>query len=166
MLMSAPEIYSRLEQYCKTVRVESEIIVIGAASIILNVGSGRGTMDIDIITKTYSNAFVLYDIDIVNEGILFLCHDYRSRLVYHGRVGVVNIYALHPMDVALVKLGRGLDRDMNDIKTLVQNGVINLNDFVSMYKVFRSGYGGSYAIIDNNFYAVTGIRIQPDARLF
>lgn len=166
MLTTRADIMTRLTKYCQTIRVESEIIVIGAASIILNIGTGRGTHDIDIISKVYTEAITLYDIDIVSEGILFLPRDYRTRLIFHGRVGVVTIYALHPLDVALVKLGRGLERDLNDISDLLINGIISPVDFKNLYMVFRSGYGGSYEVIDRNFYSVTGIKVPPEPRMF
>jgi hypothetical protein len=160
------DIYSRLEGYCSTIYVDSEIIVIGASSIIINVGVGRGTHDIDIIAKTYSNAHTLYDIDIVSEGILFLCADYRDRLIYHGKFSRVDVYALHPLDVALIKLGRGYKKDIDDSINIIQSGLVNIDDFINKYRDFRNSYGGSYTKIDDGFFAVTGIRITPDERMF
>ena len=85
-----------------------------------------------------------YDIQIVNEGILFLCEDYRDRLILNADFEGILVYTLGLLDVALVKLGRGLDKDIEDIKEILQSGVVSLEQFKSKYKEFRYGYGGSF----------------------
>lgn len=156
----------RLAELCAKIPRETEIIVIGAASILLNYNIGRQTEDVDIMTKLIIPFAAQYDIQIVNEGILFLLPDYRDRLVEHYTLGKVKVYGLSGIDVALVKLGRGLERDIADIKLLITNNVITLSEFKSYYPKFRAGYGGSYAIVDDNYFCITGDRYEANDRMF
>ena len=106
-----------------------------------------------------------YDIQIVNEGILFLCEDYRDRLILNADFDGILVYTLGLLDVALVKLGRGLDKDIEDIKEILQSGV-SLEQFKSKYKEFRYGYKGSFEILDNNYWAVVGEKYLSNDRMF
>lgn len=156
----------RLRGLCSRIAVESEIIVIGASSILLNYNTGRRTQDVDIISKLQIPFAQEFDVQVVNEGILFLLPDYRDRLVYHFTFGKVNVYALSGLDVCLVKLGRGIDRDIKDIQMLIEKGIVSLSEFKEYYPKFRSVYGGSHYIIDENYFSVTGERYESNDRMF
>jgi hypothetical protein len=73
--LTKDDILSRLEMFAKELRQGTTIIVIGAASIILTIDSVRKTTDIDILNTTRVASYSKYDIQIVNEGILFLCEE-------------------------------------------------------------------------------------------
>lgn len=160
------DILRRLELFAKELREGTTIIVIGAASIILTIDSERKTTDVDILNTTRVASFSKYDIQIVNEGILFLCEDYKERLVFQADFNGVFVYTLGLLDVALVKLGRGLDKDIEDIKEILQSGVVSNEEFKLFYSKFRYGYGGSFDILDNNYWAVVGERFVSNDRMF
>ncbi|MEC0227970.1 DUF6036 family nucleotidyltransferase [Paenibacillus alba] len=164
--LTKDDILSRLEMFAKELRQGTTIIVIGAASIILTIDSVRKTNDIDILNTTRVASYSKYDIQIVNEGILFLCEDYRDRLVIKADYGGVLVYTLGMLDVALVKLGRGLDKDIEDIKEIISSDAVSLEQFKLKYKEFRYGYGGNFEILDNNYWAVVGEKFTSNDRMF
>jgi hypothetical protein len=164
--LTKEDILSRLELFAKELRSGTTIIVIGAASIILTIDSSRKTTDVDILNTTRVASYSKYDIQIVNEGILFLCEDYRDRLILKADFGGILVYTLGLLDVALVKLGRGLDKDIEDIKEILLSGVVSIEQFKSKYREFRYGYGGSFEILDNNYWAVVGEKYISNDRMF
>lgn len=164
--LTKEDILSRLEMFAKELQQGTTIIVIGAASILLTIDSERKTTDVDILNTTRVASYSKYDIQIVNEGILFLCEDYRDRLILKADFDGILVYTLGLLDVALVKLGRGLDKDIEDIKEILQSGVVSIEQFKIKYKEFRYGYGGSFEILDNNYWAVVGEKYISNDRLF
>jgi hypothetical protein len=152
------EILNRLEQFSREIGIRSEIIVIGASSLILGYNLDRKTEDIDILNTVQSLASSKYAIQVVNEGILFLMPDYKDRLNVIAEFRKVTVFSLGALDVALVKLGRGLDKDIDDVKMLFQKGLVSREDFKRYYPKFRDGYGGSYYVIDSSYHSVLGER--------
>ncbi|MDQ0917595.1 DUF6036 family nucleotidyltransferase [Paenibacillus sp. V4I5] len=164
--LTKEDILSRLEMFAKELHQGTTIIVIGAASILLTIDSERKTTDVDILNTTRVASYSKYDIQIVNEGILFLCEDYRDRLILKADFNGILVYTLGLLDVALVKLGRGLDKDVEDIKEILKSGAVSIEQFKSKYKEFRYGYGGSFEILDNNYWAVVGEQYISNDRMF
>lgn len=165
--LSKDDIMKRLIDFTKELKADAEIIVIGSSAIILNAERSLATSDIDVLNTISVLSAARYDIQIVNRGILFLCPDYESRLVKLGTYNEVKLYSLGLLDIALVKLGRGLDKDISDIKDIINSGKVSLKEIISKYPEFRSGYGGSTTIIDNNYWAATGQRYNSkDKRMF
>ncbi|KQX51934.1 DUF6036 family nucleotidyltransferase [Paenibacillus sp. Root444D2] len=164
--LAKEDILSRLEMFAKELRQGTTVIVIGAASIILTIDSERKTTNVDIFNTTRVASYLKYDIQIINEDILFLCEDYRNRLILKANFEGILVYTLGLLDVALIKLGRGLDKDIEDIKEILQSGVVSIEQFKFKYKEFRYGYGGSFEILDNNYWAVVGEKFISNDRMF
>lgn len=157
---------NRLREFCKHLTPGSEIIIIGAAAIILSIETERKTLDLDILNTVETLAYSKFDIQIVNEDILFLCSDYRDRLTFVNNFSGVDVYTLGLLDVALVKLGRGLEKDFDDIHEILNSGTVAMNEFISKYVDFRKGYGGNVDMLDEHFRSVTGITPKKDERMF
>lgn len=58
----------------------------------------------------------------------------EERTIHVGQFGNLEIYVADPYSIALSKLDRGADTDLEDIVFLVQSGHINLGEFERMVR--------------------------------
>ncbi len=108
----------------KGIRQNVYIIIVGAASLILRFRLRRATSDIDILERISSDHSIFGGLGqllsrmgfhIVSEAMLNLHPDYSERLELYEQKGLIHVLTLHPYDLAISKIGRGLGKDMNDI---------------------------------------------------
>ncbi len=106
------------------VRQNIYIIIVGAASLILKFKLKRATSDIDILERISSDHSIFGGLGqllsrmgfhIVSEAMLNLHPDYSERLELYEQKGLIHVLTLHPYDLAISKIGRGMSKDMNDI---------------------------------------------------
>ena len=58
----------------------------------------------------------------------------EERTIHVGQFGNLEIYVADPYSIALSKLDRGADTDLEDIVFLIQSGHINLGEFERMVR--------------------------------
>ena len=129
------ELAEELNQY--NLPQDIYLILIGGASLILKYNLKRATNDIDVIAKTYigglGDILARKGFQIVAEGFLNLHPDYEERLQPFYEKGKVHIYILSPYDLAISKISRGFDKDINDILESDLIKEIDLNKLRDLY---------------------------------
>jgi hypothetical protein len=106
----------------KNIKQNVYIIIVGAASLILKFRLKRATSDIDIIERISADHRIFGGLGqllsrmgfhIVSEAMINLHPDYSDRLELYEQKGLIHVLTLHPYDLAISKIGRGLSKDMN-----------------------------------------------------
>jgi len=110
----------------KGIQQDLSLIIVGAASLILKFNLQRSTSDTHIM-ETISQDRRLFGgvgqllgrmgFHIVSEVILNLHPDYPDRLAPYAKKNQVQVFTLHPHDLAISKIGRGFVKDLEDIVT-------------------------------------------------
>ncbi len=141
--MNDTEIRSVLKILGERVPPASQLILVGGGALAL-LGSPRQTIDIDFIGDDVNpNALhriilnVARDLNILMEPVLLdqfipLPVGSDQRALHIGRFGNLNVYVADPYSIALSKLDRGLDTDIDDIVFLVNNGFVETQKLESV----------------------------------
>ncbi len=117
-------------------------IIVGGASLVVKYGLSRTTSDIDVMVRPYVGG--LGDIlgrrgmQIVSEGIMNLHPDYESRIELFYRDGRVHVFILSPYDIAISKISRGFDKDINDI---IESDIIHHIDINRLKELYFESVG-------------------------
>jgi len=113
------------------------LILIGGASLLLKYKLKRPTHDIDVIVKPYvgglGDILARKGFQIVAEGFLNLHPDYEERLQPIYEKGKVHVLMLSPYDLAISKISRGFDKDINDV---LQSDLIKELDFKKLKELY------------------------------
>jgi len=108
----------------KGIKQNVYIIILGATSLILRFKLRRATSDIDKLERISTDHSIFGGLGqllsrmgfhIVSEAMLNLHPDYPDRLEIYEQKGLIHVLTLHPYDLAISKIGRGLSKDLNDI---------------------------------------------------
>jgi hypothetical protein len=100
------------------------VVLIGGAGLILRYGLERATGDIDVLEcfsglrgslHAVGNLMAIHGFHIVSESLLTLHPDYEKRLEKVAAFSCIEVYTLGAYDYAITKLGRGSEKDMDDI---------------------------------------------------
>ncbi|GMV34985.1 MAG: hypothetical protein DCC59_15670 [Chloroflexi bacterium] len=114
----------------------SETLSLLGGSAMLLLGSLRETMDIDYVgDDIHKNEFQILIEEIANElgldteavpidRFIPLPEGNEQRKIQIGQFGKVTVYVIDPYSIALSKLDRGSDRDLEDIIFLIQRDQI------------------------------------------
>lgn len=151
--MNSSEIVSILremdEEFFTKFGAESKLklLLIGGASILLGYGGSRQTMELDFYEK-YTSSRVSYlknkfPIHFVDEDVLLLHPDAMNRL---QRIGLefksFELFILSPVDLAVSKIRRLVERDLEDIQFLMENKFINREELFSVLSDLKGQYPG------------------------
>ena len=126
-----------------------EIILIGGAAALLSGAVRRVTEDIDIlasgeIVRTLKEAGVLRSpIQPVAESFLCLHPDYRKACIYVRDLAFppkVRVYRLSPLDLAISKLSRFQQVDIEDIEAILKKEEFSKKKFLKRYATARAYY--------------------------
>lgn len=135
--MNTPEIHSILLALGEHVPPGSQLTLIGGSALAL-LGSSRPTLDIDFIgddlhpSELHQTLLrVAKTLKIYLEAVPFehfvpLPPDHAERTLRIGQFGNLDVYVADPYSIALSKLDRGLDTDLDDLVFLLQHGHIHL----------------------------------------
>lgn len=115
-----------LEVYKAREKLQSRVhmVLIGGAGLILKYNLKRATRDIDVLEsisgtrgslQAVGNLMAFHGFHIVSESLLTLHPDYENRLERVAVFSCVKVYTLSAYDYAITKLGRGSEKDMDDI---------------------------------------------------
>lgn len=135
--MDNVEIRSILQKLGEKVPRSSRLTLIGGSALAL-LGSPRSTIDIDFIGDDVSpNELHKLIIQVAKE-MKFLVEPVAldrfiplpegsdERNIHIGQFGNLEVYVADPYSIALSKLDRGFDTDLDDIIFLIQRGLIEL----------------------------------------
>ncbi len=93
-----------------------------------------------------------YKIDLYANGLVFsqqLPEDYtQKRIAIKTDYRSIRLYALHPLDIVVTKLGRLNDRDLEDIKTCVRKKKLTREQIKS--RAVKVGYVGDERVYRAN----------------
>ena len=125
-----------LQELGKRSKTPTALYLIGGSALIL-LGATRETIDIDYLTKTHDRDLERVIKDLSNQ--LQLDVEYvpleefiplpskaeeRHRLI--GWYGKLSLYIFDPYSIALSKLDRGFEADLEDVIFLIQRGLVSL----------------------------------------
>ena len=159
------EVLHEMEEVTKFFKLEPfDIYLIGGSACMLGDYTTRATMDVDFVDlgylAKYGKVFVLLrDYDMLEYESTLLSPTYKERAIKLENFKYINVYILSKEDVAISKIIRLAEKDIEDlnqiipkcdIKTLnkIIDEIINREDlfeskkaeFIKKLKVFREKY--------------------------
>lgn len=144
--MNNSQIQSILELLGKRVPASSRVFLLGGSALIL-LGSPRPTIDIDFVgddvaPSEFDRAIMqaAQELKILVEPVpmekfIPLPDGSDKRNIRIGQFGNMEVFVADPYSIALSKLGRGFDTDMDDILFLIQNNHVDLKELERMTQV-------------------------------
>lgn len=146
--MESADIQSFLEALGERVPPSSQLILVGGSALIL-LGSPRLTIDIDFVgddirpSKLHQAVLEtarerqIHAEPVPIERFIPLPKGSEKRNIYIGQFGNLKIYVADPYSIALSKLDRGFDTDLDDLVFLVRQGYVALDKLESMARNAR-----------------------------
>ena len=159
------EVLHEMEEVTKLFKLEPfDIYILGGSACMLGAYTSRATMDIDFIDlgypSKYGKAFALLrDYDMLEYESTILSPTYKQRAVKLENFEFINVYILSKEDVAVSKIIRLAEKDIEDLNQIVPacnkkilneiiEEIISRNDlfeskkteFVKKLKIFREKY--------------------------
>jgi hypothetical protein len=143
--MNNAEIQSMLQTLGERLPSKSQLILVGGGALAL-LGSPRPTIDIDFVgddvnpSKLHRSILEIarelnIDIEPVPiERFVPLPEGSDNRKIYVGQFGNINVYVADPYSIALSKLDRGFDTDLDDIVFLIQKNYVVLGELEHITK--------------------------------
>ncbi|HKY55734.1 MAG TPA: nucleotidyl transferase AbiEii/AbiGii toxin family protein [Anaerolineales bacterium] len=137
--MDNTEIQSVLQSLGERVPSAFALVLVGGSALAL-LGSPRPTIDIDFIgddvkpSKLHQVIMKIgkelsIDVEPVPiERFIPLPAGSDKRRIYVGQFGNLNVYVADPYSIALSKVDRGFDTDIDDIIFLVEHNYVNLDE--------------------------------------
>ena len=126
-----------------------EVILIGGAAALLSQAVNRITEDIDILasSKTVSilqkAGALKFPIQPVADSFLCLHPDYRKACTYVRELSFppkIRVYRLSPLDLAISKLSRFQQVDIEDIEAILKKEKTSKKKFLTRYATARAYY--------------------------
>lgn len=119
----------------------ARIVITGGASLVLR-GLREMTQDVDLsysLAPEHDTSFIdalqalKYELEISVEladpgQFLPVPAGRENRLSYHGRYGAVDVFLDDPYTIAVSKLERAQDKDLNDIRLLANAGLLDFGN--------------------------------------
>lgn len=143
--MEPLEIRSLLKIMGERLPPASRLILVGGSALAL-LGSPRPTIDIDILgddvnpsdlhrTLMQIAVELKIHVELVPlERFVPLPEGSQERTIHIGQFGNLDVFVADPYSIALSKLDRGFDTDLDDIVFLVRRGFIDLQEFERMFQ--------------------------------
>ncbi len=141
--MKNPEIHEILTELGAHVPSGSQLILVGGGALAL-LGNPRPTFDLDFLgDDVHPNELhrlilrIAAELQIQAEPVplerfIPLPPDSTQRNLYIGQFGNLEIYVADPYSIALSKLDRGLDSDLDDAAFLVRKGFVEIQKLERM----------------------------------
>ncbi|MEY2817288.1 MAG: hypothetical protein RL275_751 [Chloroflexota bacterium] len=143
--MDNSEIKSILQSIGDRVPPSSQLILVGGSALAL-LGSPRLTIDIDFfgddvhpsdlhkIIMQAAKELQVHVEPVPLDRFIPLPPDGIKRNIYIGQFGNLEVFVADPYSIALSKLDRGFDTDIEDIVFLIQTQHINFDEFERMFQ--------------------------------
>lgn len=159
------EVLHEMEEVTKLFKLEPfEIYIIGGGACILGEYTTRATMDIDFVDlgypAKYGKVFVLLrDYDMLEYESTLISPTYKDRAIKLQEFNYINVYILSKEDVAVSKIIRMGEKDIEDLNQIIPKcnkntlnfiieEILNRKDlfeskkkeFIKKLKIFREKY--------------------------
>lgn len=159
------EVLHEMEDVTKLFKLEPfDIYLIGGSACMLGEYTTRATMDVDFVDlgypAKYGKVFVLLrDYDMLEYESTLLSPTYKERAIKLEEFKYINVYILSKEDVAISKIIRLAEKDIEDLNQIIPNcnkKVLNeiideilnrddlfeskKNEFIKKLKIFREKY--------------------------
>lgn len=133
--MNEREIITFLQRLSERVTKPSEIHVLGGSALVL-LGGSRPTIDLDFVGDDLNISEFQRMIHLVADEMgvevepvsmiqfIPMPKESEERNIRIGQFGNLEVYVLDPYAIAISKLDRGFDSDIEDIVFLIQNGFV------------------------------------------
>lgn len=121
------EVIREMEEVTKLFKLEPfDIYIIGGGACILGEYTTRATLDIDFVDlgypAKYGKVFVLLrDYDMLEYQSTILSPTYKERAVKLEEFKYINVYILSKEDIAVSKIIRLAEKDIEDLNQIVPN---------------------------------------------
>ena len=143
------EVLHEMEEVTKLFKLEPfDIYILGGSACMLGEYTSRATMDIDFIDlgypSKYGKAFALLrDYDMLEYESTILSPTYKQRAVKLKNFEFINVYILSKEDVAVSKIIRLAEKDIEDLNQIVpacNKKILNeiIEEIVSREDLFES----------------------------
>ena len=141
--MDNPQIQSVLQTLGERVPPSSRLLLVGGGALVL-LGSPRLTIDIDFIGDDVSpnelhqtlmqaaKELKIFVEPVPMERYIPLPDGSNERSIRIGQFGNLEVHVADPYSIALSKLDRGFDTDLDDIVFLVKRGHVDLTELGRM----------------------------------
>lgn len=141
--METPEIRSILKTMGERLPPASQLILVGGGALAL-LGNPRPTIDIDFLGddvnpsdlhRTIMQIAAEMEIHVEPvplERFVPLPEGSQERTIRIGQFGNLEVFVADPYSIALSKLDRGFDTDLDDLVFLVRRGFIDVQEFERM----------------------------------
>jgi hypothetical protein len=143
------EFLARLVNRCPTL---ATLYLLGGSALIL-LGSSRDTLDIDYVgDDMQQNEFQIVIAEVAAElgldaeavpieRFIPLPEGNEQRKIHIGQFGNVSAYIVDPYSIALSKVDRGFETDLEDVIFLIQHSLIHLEELESIIEKSLSRAG-------------------------
>ena len=137
--MDNTQIQSVLQILGERVPPSSRLLLVGGSALVL-LGSPRLTIDIDFIGDDVSPSELhktimqiakelkIYVEPVAIERIIPVPDGSDERTIRIGQFGNLEVYVADPYSIALSKLGRGFDTDIDDMIFLIHHNLVDLEE--------------------------------------
>ena len=120
------EVLHEMEEVTKLFKLEPfDIYIIGGGACILGDYTSRATLDIDFIDLGYPSKYgkvfaLLRDYDMLEYQSTLLSPKYKERAIKLDEFKYINVYILSKEDVAVSKIIRLANKDIEDLNQIIQ----------------------------------------------
>ena len=106
----------------------SPIYLLGGSGCIVGGYINRATTDFDIMDMNYPDSAgrlfrMLGETDYLDYYLTTVAYDFRDRAIKLGEFQYLDIYVLSKEDIIVSKIGRYSNKDVEDIKSLLSDGI-------------------------------------------
>lgn len=169
MSMRAPVDRERIEQFLKRLDAEAHrpgrILLVGGAALVHEGVRGR-TLDVDLVIEADDESAILaairrlkddmqVNVKLASPGdFIPLPSGWHDRAVWAGRYGLLDVYYFDFYSLALSKIARASERDIDDVIALVQRGLIDPDRLdAAMHEIAPQLGMGRYFNLDPDQFA-------------
>lgn len=121
------EVLHEMEEVTKLFKLDSfDIYIIGGSACILGEYTTRATMDIDFVDLGYPAKYgkvfsLLRDYDMLEYESTVLSPTYKQRAIKLEEFQYINVYILAKEDIAVSKIIRLAEKDIEDLDQMIPN---------------------------------------------
>jgi hypothetical protein len=161
--VDASQIRAFLEEVGKRYPQAADLILLGGSALCL-LGSARPTLDIDYVGNDLRKTELQQLIDRIASEMQIEIEavpidefvpvpaDAQSRWLPVGRFGLIDVFIMDPYTIALSKLDRGFDTDIEDILFLLHKKLITFEE-LELITVTALEKAKEFALISTNVRA-------------
>lgn len=143
------EVLHEMEEVTKLFKLEPfDIYIIGGSACMLGEYTTRATLDVDFVDlgypSKYGKVFVLLrDYDMLEYESTILSPTYKERATKMEEFKYINVYILSKEDVAISKIIRLAEKDLEDLEQIIPNcnkEILNsiINEVINREDLFES----------------------------